>query len=73
MERGATFGKNRELFVIVILCADGDCAKDVIHMGNRTFILTFSPNECQSKSFEKMNTLLSAIFKFCTTKNVFNC
>jgi len=32
------------------------------------FILTFSPNECQSKSFEKMNTLLSAIFKFCTTK-----
>jgi len=23
MERGATFGKNRELFVILILCADG--------------------------------------------------
>jgi len=22
----------------------------------------FSPDECQSKSFEKMNTLLSAIF-----------
>jgi len=32
---------------------------------------TFSLNECQSKSFEKMNTLLSAIFKFCTTKNLF--
>jgi len=31
----------------------------------------FSPGECQSKSFESMNTLLSAIFKFCTTKNLF--
>jgi len=36
-----------------------------------SFILTFSPDECQSKSFEKMNTLLTAIFKFCTTKNLF--
>jgi len=27
------------------------------------FILTFSPDECQTKSFEKMNMLLSAIFK----------
>jgi len=35
-----------------------------------SFILTFSPDECQSNSFEKMNTLLSAIFKFCTTKNL---
>jgi len=30
---------------------------------------TFSPNECQSKSFEKMNTLLSAIFKYFIKKN----
>jgi len=30
-----------------------------------SFVLTFSPDECQSKSFEKMITLLSAIFKFC--------
>jgi len=29
---------------------------------NPLFLLTFSPDECQSKSFEKMNTLLSAIF-----------
>jgi len=36
-----------------------------------SFILTFSP-ECQTKSFEKMNTLLSAIFKFCTIKIPFN-
>jgi len=36
-----------------------------------SFILTFSPEECQSKSFEKINTLLSAIFKFCITKNLF--
>jgi len=28
-----------------------------------SFTLTSSPDECQSKSFEKMNTLLSAIFK----------
>jgi len=28
-----------------------------------SFILTFSPDECQTKSFENMNTLLSAIFK----------
>jgi len=28
-----------------------------------SFILLFSPDECQSKSFEKMNTLLSAIFE----------
>jgi len=28
-----------------------------------SFILTFFPDECQMKSFEKMNTLLSAIFK----------
>jgi len=26
-----------------------------------SFILTFSPDVCQSKSFEKMNTLLSHI------------
>jgi len=33
--------------------------------------LTFSPDECQSKSFEKINNmLLTAIFKFFTTKNV---
>jgi len=25
--------------------------------------LTFSPDDCQTKSFEKMNTLLSGIFK----------
>jgi len=31
-----------------------------------------NPDECQSKSFEKMNTLLSAIFKFCTTKILLN-
>jgi len=37
-----------------------------------SFLLTFSPDECQSKSFEKMNTLLSTIFEFCTTKNLFN-
>jgi len=36
-----------------------------------SFILTFSPSECQTKSFEKINTLLSVIFKFCTTKNLF--
>jgi len=35
-------------------------------------MLTFSPGECQSKSFEKMNMLLSAIFKFCTIKNLYN-
>jgi len=29
-----------------------------------SFILTYSPNECQSKSFEKMNTLLLATFFF---------
>jgi len=28
-----------------------------------SFILTSSPDECQSKSFEKMNTLLIASFK----------
>jgi len=28
-----------------------------------SFILTFSTNECQSKSLEKMNMLLSAILK----------
>jgi len=28
-----------------------------------SFILTFSSDEYQTKSFEKMNTLLSAIFK----------
>jgi len=28
-----------------------------------SFILTFSPDEFQSKSFAKMNTLLSAIIK----------
>jgi len=28
-----------------------------------SFILTFSPNECQTKSFEKINTQLSAISK----------
>jgi len=27
MEKGATFGKNRELFVIVIFCADGIAQK----------------------------------------------
>jgi len=26
-----------------------------------SFLLTFSPDECQSKSFENMNTLLSAV------------
>jgi len=26
--------------------------------------LTFSPDECQTKSFKKINTLLSAIFEF---------
>jgi len=30
----------------------------------------FSPDECQTKSFKKTNTLLSTIFKFCTTKNL---
>jgi len=29
------------------------------------FILTLSPDECQSKSFEKMNTLLSAMYPNC--------
>jgi len=33
--------------------------------------LTFSPDEGQTKSFEKR--LLSAIFKFCTIKNLFKC
>jgi len=28
-----------------------------------SFILKFSLNDCQTKSFEKLNTLLSAIFK----------
>jgi len=30
------------------------------------------PDECQTKSFEKMNTgtLLSVIFKYCSTKNL---
>jgi len=28
---------------------------------DKFFILTFFPDECQSKSFENMNTLLSAI------------
>jgi len=37
MERRATFDKNRELFVIVILCAV-DCAKDVIQWQNRKII-----------------------------------
>jgi len=36
-----------------------------------SFTPMFSPNECQLKSFEKMNTLLSATFKFCTIKNLF--
>jgi len=31
-----------------------------------SFILTFSHEECQSKSFEKMNTLLSASYYFCS-------
>jgi len=30
----------------------------------RSFTRTFSPDECRTKSFEKMNTLLSAIFAF---------
>jgi len=34
------------------------------------FILTISPEECQTKSFG-MNLLLHAIFKFCTTKRLF--
>jgi len=37
----------------------------------QSFILAFSPDECQTKSFEKMNMLLSAIFQFYTTKNLF--
>jgi len=36
-----------------------------------SFNLTFSTDKCQTKSFEKMNTLLSAILKFCTTKNLY--
>jgi len=35
-----------------------------------SIILTISPEECQTKSFE-MNLLLHAIFKFCTTKRLF--
>jgi len=38
MERGATFGKNRELFVIVIFVRRWDCAKDVIQWQNRKII-----------------------------------
>jgi len=37
---------------------------------SNNFILTFSPDECQTKSFEKMNTLHSVIFKFCANKNL---
>jgi len=33
-----------------------------------SFIPTFSPAECQTKRLEKLNTLLSAISKFCITK-----
>jgi len=32
-----------------------------------------SPDECQSKSFEKINTLLSAIFRFRLCKFIFDC
>jgi len=43
----------------------------ITHLFALLYILTFSPDECQSKSFEKMSTLLSAIFKFCITKRSF--
>jgi len=53
-----------------------DCAYNFIlhyiysHTCSLSFKLMFSVDEYQSTSFKKMNTLLSAIFKFCTTKNL---
>jgi len=34
-----------------------------------SFILMLSPDECETKRFKQMNTLLSASFKFCITKS----
>jgi len=38
MERGATFGMNRELLIIVILCADGILQKMQVRWQNRKII-----------------------------------
>ena len=38
---------------------------DLLHFF--TLFLTESLNKCQTKSFKNMNTLLSSIFKICTT------